>query len=117
MAVAGCKLISKTETGRKMTDPNSNSTMESGGCGPGSLGMPSPKSDETGDVEFFINNFKDVSIENGWNDGAAVLHLSDSMKDDAVGCSKARSLAGLYENLMARYSITPNKARAQLTLL
>ena len=50
-----------------------------------------PHYDGTGDVETFIQQFRDVVGANRWPDGAALLHLRQPLDGDAKDCGRPSS--------------------------
>ena len=74
-----------------------------------------PRYDGTGDVETFIQQFRDVVGANRWPDGAALLHLRQALEGDAKDCSRPTELEGVFNNLRARFGLTPREARTRLS--
>ena len=74
-----------------------------------------PHYDGTGDVETFIQQFRDVISANRWPDGAALLHLRQALDGDAKDCGRPTELEGVFNNLRARFGLTPREARTRLS--
>ena len=65
-----------------------------------------PKFSGTGDVDYFISQFEEVSYANRWTADAELIHLRNSLKDLARDCGKAANVAGIFGNLRARFGMT-----------
>ena len=73
-----------------------------------------PRYNGTGDVEMFIQQFRDVIGANQWSDDAALLHLRQALEGDAKDCGRPTELEGVFNNLRARFGLTPREARTRL---
>ena len=73
-----------------------------------------PRYNGTGDVEMFIQQFRDVIGANQWPDDAALLHLRQALEGDAKDCGRPTELEGVFNNLRARFGLTPREARTRL---
>ena len=73
-----------------------------------------PRYDGTGDVETFIQQFRDVVGANQWPDGAALLHLRQALEGDAKDCGRPTELEEVCNNLRARFGLMPREARTRL---
>ena len=69
-----------------------------------------PHYDGTGDVETFIQQFRDVIGANQWPDDAALLHLRQALERDAKYCGRPTELEEVFDNLRARFGLTPREA-------
>lgn len=76
-----------------------------------------PSFDGEGDVELFINQFVEVAEANEWDHQSAVLHLRESLKEDARECGRARTLEEMFTTLRGRYGLSPKEARGRLASL
>ena len=76
-----------------------------------------PQFDGSGDVEYYIRQFRDVAEANQWAEAAQLLYLRESLKDGARDCGKAQTVNGVFDTLRVRYGLTPREARARLTAL
>ena len=76
-----------------------------------------PQFDGNGDVEYFIQQFGDVAEANQWAGPAQLLFLREALKGEARECGKAPGTDGVFNNLRARYGLTPREARARLATL
>ena len=73
-----------------------------------------PQFTGTGDVEYFIGQFVEVAVANEWSDGAALLHLRETLKEGAQDCGRASQVEDIFAALRARYGLTPREARSRL---
>ena len=73
-----------------------------------------PTFDGSSDVECFIRQFQDVSLANGWTDGAALLHIRTKLKEEAKGCGQGEDLQAVFTALRARFGMTRREARTCL---
>ena len=80
----------------------------------GRVDLKAPRFDGTSDVHMFIRQFREVSDLNGWNDRATLAQLRSFLDRGAKDCGYADTLAGVYEQLLAMYGLTPSEAREQL---
>lgn len=76
-----------------------------------------PTFDGHGDVEFFIQQFLEVSQANRWTPVAALLHLRESLQGETKECGKSADVASVCGSLRARYGMTVREARTLLTNL
>lgn len=76
--------------------------------------FPTPQFEGTGDVDYYIRQFSDVTQANKWQPDVAILHLRAALKGAAIDCGKATTLSGVFENLRARFGLTPREAKARL---
>ena len=76
-----------------------------------------PVFDGTGDVNFFIRQFEDVTTANEWEEGAARIHLRAALTDTATACGQAETLEGIFNALRARFGMTSREAKASLITL
>ena len=53
---------------------------------------------------------------NGWNDAGTLIHLRESLKDDARECGRSATLQGVEDRLRSRFGMTPREAQAKLAL-
>ena len=79
--------------------------------------FPAPTFDGVGDVELFLQQFQEVAAANGWTEPATLLHLKGALKGEAYQCSRPQTLAGVFQALRSRYTMTPREARATLSRL
>ena len=75
-----------------------------------------PKYNGTGDVEYFLDQFTEVAEANGWDDASTLIHLRESLKDEARECGRSPTLQGVEDRLRTRFGLTPREARAKLAL-
>jgi ElaB/YqjD/DUF883 family membrane-anchored ribosome-binding protein len=71
----------------------------------------------TGNVEIFIRQFSDVADANRWNTAATLLHLRESLDDEARDCGSAATVEEIFDALRARYGLTTREARSKLSSL
>ena len=76
-----------------------------------------PDYDGSTDVEYFIQQFSEVSIANEWTDGAALLHLRARLKEDARDCGQGHNLDAVFTALRARFGMSAREARTKLANL
>jgi len=76
-----------------------------------------PQFDGTGEVLYFIQQFRDVMDANKWNPTAALLHLRQSLKGSAQECGKANTIEAVFNVLKSRFGMTVREARTKLTSL
>ena len=74
-----------------------------------------PVFDGAGDVKLFIGQFLEVAEVNQWDHQSTLLHLRDSLKDEAKDCSRPGQVEHILAELRARYGLTPREARARLS--
>ena len=67
-----------------------------------------------GDVEYFIRQFDQVAEANEWTAAATLIHLRESLKEDARECGRAGDVEGIMTNLRSSFGMTQREARAQL---
>ena len=84
--------------------------------GPATPHFKPPRYDGTGDVETFIQQFRDVIDANQWPDAAALLHLRQALEGDAKDCGHPTELEEVFDNLRARFGLTPREARHRLNI-
>ena len=70
-----------------------------------------------GDVEYFIQQFKDVADANQWDEEATFLHLREALRDGARDCDQSVTTDGIYAALRARNGLFPREARSRLNNL
>ena len=75
-----------------------------------------PKYNGTGDVEYFLDQFNEVAEANRWDDTSTLIHLQESLKDEARECGRSPTLQGVEDRLRNRFGLTPREARAKLAL-
>lgn len=85
--------------------------------GPALPVFKAPQFDGDGDVEYYIQQFVDVAAANQWAEPAQLLYLRESLREGARDCGKAPDVEGVFNNLRARYGLTPREARARLAAL
>lgn len=68
-----------------------------------------------GDVEFFIRQFEDVAEANGWNHGAALLHLRAKLKESAQDCGQGQTVDAIFTALRSRFGTSVREARTKLS--
>jgi hypothetical protein len=71
----------------------------------------------TGNVEVFIRQFSDVADANQWSNAATLLHLRESLDDEARDCGSAATIEEIFNALRARYGLTTREARSKLSSL
>ena len=76
-----------------------------------------PQYNGRGDVEYFITRFEEVTEANEWRQGAALLHLRDSLRESAEDCGRAAHVQAIYAALRARFGLSPREARSRLSNL
>jgi hypothetical protein len=76
-----------------------------------------PTYEGKGDVEYFIQQFTEVSAANHWEEAAALLHLRETLKEGARDCGRSRTIEGIFTALRARYGFSPREARSRLGAL
>ena len=76
-----------------------------------------PQFNGKGEVNLFINQFRDVARANEWSDGATVLHLREALKDIATDCGKAENAEAIFGALRARFGMSVREARTKLAVL
>ena len=54
-----------------------------------------PKYDGVGDVEYFLNQFHKVAEANHWDDASTLIHLRESLKDEAKECGRSQIIQGI----------------------
>ena len=69
------------------------------------------------DVELFISQFSDIADINEWSEKETTLHLRTCLEGAAADCGRARRTEEIYEELRARFGITPRQARHKLSTL
>lgn len=67
--------------------------------------------DGKGNVDYFALHFLEVSTANEWNKSTMLLHLKETLKDEAT------TTPAVFEVLRTRYGISPRKARRRLNTL
>ena len=87
----------------------------------GTQGPPAPREtfrapeyDGNSDVEAFIRQFNDVAVANDWGPGSALLHIRERLRGQAKDCGHGQTIHGVFNNLRARFGLTPKEARAKL---
>ena len=76
-----------------------------------------PQFEGKGDVEYFITRFEEVSVTNGWEPAAALLHIREALKEGAQDCGRGATVAAVFTALRARYGLSPREARSRLSTL
>ena len=76
-----------------------------------------PKFNGKGDVEMFMAEFLEVSELNEWSAQATLIHLKNSLSDEATPCRRCRTSALIFRDLRARFGITLRDARLKLVCL
>jgi hypothetical protein len=76
-----------------------------------------PTYDGKSDVEYFIQQFTEVSIANEWPPEAAVLHLREALKEGARDCGRPRTTPDIFTTLRARYGLSTREALARVSNL
>jgi hypothetical protein len=76
-----------------------------------------PHFDGNGEVDYFIQQFRDVAMANQWVEPAALLHLRQALKEGARDCGRAQSTLEVYATLRARYGLTEDEARGRLNTI
>ena len=84
--------------------------------GPATPHFKPPRYDGTGDVETFIQQFRDVIGANQWPDTAALLHLRQALEGDAKDCGRPTDLEEVFDNLRARFGLMPREAWHRLNV-
>ena len=74
-----------------------------------------PRYDGTGDVETFIQQFRDVVGANQWPQGAVLLHLRQALEGDAKDWGRPAESEKVFNNLRARFGLAPREARNRLS--
>ena len=75
-----------------------------------------PKYNGTGDIEYFLDQFNEVAEANRWDDASTLIHLRESLKDEARECGRSPTQQGVEDRLRNRFGLTPREARAKLAL-
>ena len=70
-----------------------------------------------GNVEGFIQQFKEVAMANEGSEMATLLHIRTHLKNDASECGSYSTLEKVLEALRAKYGLTIREARTRLTSL
>jgi len=70
-----------------------------------------------GDVEYFIRQFNQVAEANAWSAEATLIHLRESLKEDARDCGRAGDLDGIWGNLRSSFGMTRREAQSQLAII
>lgn len=73
-----------------------------------------PRFDGHGDVELFITHFGQVAEANNWPQATALLHLKESLTNEAHECTRADTLTGVLAALRARFGLSVEQALAKL---
>lgn len=55
-----------------------------------------------------ISNNLDVATANQWAEPAQLLYLRELLREGYKDCLKATNMAGVFNNLRARYGLTPH---------
>ena len=76
-----------------------------------------PKYVGTGDVEYFLDQFHEVAETNHWEDASTLIHLRESLKDEARECGRSQTIQGIEARLRRCFGMTPREARAKLATL
>ena len=76
-----------------------------------------PQYSGQGDIEYFISHFKEITDANEWRPGAALLHLTDSLKESEEDCGRAANVPAVYAALRARFGLSPRESRSPLSNL
>ena len=76
-----------------------------------------PEFNGSGDVEYFLKQFKEVAEFNKWPAKYSLLHLRACLKQEAQDCGRADTLEGVMVALRNRYGVSPAEARAALRQL
>ena len=76
-----------------------------------------PQYNGQGDIEYFINRFEEITEANDWGHAAALLHLRESLKENAEDCGRAANIPAIYTALRARFGLSPREARSRLSVL
>ena len=58
-----------------------------------------PKYEESGALEYFIDQFLDVAEANDWDPDGALLHLRANLKGEAKVCGRNPTLQGVFDSL------------------
>ena len=67
----------------------------------------SPKYDGTGDVEYFLDQFHEVAEANHWDNASTLIHLRESLKEEARECGRSQTIQGIEARLRGRFGMTP----------
>ena len=59
----------------------------------------------------------EVADANGWNEDGTLIHLRESLKEDARDCGRSTTLDGVVARLRGRFGMSPREARAKLAVL
>ena len=76
-----------------------------------------PQYNRQRDLEYFISRFEKITEANEWRQGAALLHLWDSLKESAEDCGRAAHVQAIYATLRARFGLSPREVRSRLSNL
>ncbi len=82
-----------------------------------SSAFKAPRYQGKGDVEYFISRFRAVSEANRWDQASTLLHLQESLIEEAETCGRAASTTAIYTALRARFGLSVREARSRLTTL
>jgi hypothetical protein len=69
------------------------------------------------DINYFLRQFKDITIASEWNSAASLLHLREALKGKAQECGNADTVEDVFEALQAKFGISAREARNKITLL
>lgn len=76
-----------------------------------------PQFDGKGDVEVFLNTFKDIHTVSGWDQDTACICLKSALTGEANECATGSGLDAVKQNLRAKFGLTQSKAEAKLNRL
>lgn len=76
-----------------------------------------PTYNGSGDVEFFITQFRDVAHVSHWNHQLTLLQLREALKESAKDCCRGHTVEDIFASLRLRFGLTPREARAKLSAL
>ena len=76
-----------------------------------------PEYNGQGDIEYFIRQFLQVAEANDWPGAAVLIHLRESLKEEARECGRAEDVDGILVNLRSRFGMTRREARSQLAVV
>lgn len=79
--------------------------------------IKAPAFNGIGNVELFIQQFKDVAAANHWTPEDSLLHLRLNLTDKAQECGEFDNLEEVWEELRSRFGLTYKQARDRLSSL
>ena len=65
-------------------------------------------------MEYFRDQFHEVAKANHWDDASTLIHLRESLKDEAKECGRSQTIQGIEARLRGCFGMAPREARTKL---